>query len=65
MGFYVCNGAVMMQGFGDVAADSAARQTLAQAFAGRHIEQLDMDGLAAGGGSIHCATQQQPRPRAL
>jgi agmatine deiminase len=65
MGFYVCNGAVMMQGFGDVTADRSARQTLARAFAGRHIEQLDLDGLAAGGGSIHCATQQQPRSRAL
>ena len=60
IGFYVCNGAVMMQGFGDTHADQAARQTLAQAFPGRRVEQLDMDGIAAGGGSIHCATQQQP-----
>ena len=60
IGFYVCNGAVMMQGFGDAEADRAARDTLAEAFPGRRIEQLNMDGIAAGGGSIHCATQQQP-----
>lgn len=64
IGFYVCNGAVMMQGFGDTDADQAARQTLAEAFPGRRIEQLNMDGIAAGGGSIHCATQQQPVARA-
>jgi agmatine deiminase len=60
IGFYVCNGAVMMQGFGDAEADQAARLTLAEAFPGRRIEQLNMDGIAAGGGSVHCATQQQP-----
>lgn len=60
IGFYVCNGALMMQGFGDADADQAARLTLAEAFPGRRIEQLNMDGIAAGGGSIHCATQQQP-----
>lgn len=63
-GFYVCNSAVMMQGFGDADADAAASETLAEVFPGRRIEQLNMDGIAAGGGSIHCATQQQPLPRA-
>ena len=60
IGFYVCNGAVVMQGFGDIAADRAARQALRAAFPGRQIEQIDIDGIAAGGGSIHCATQQEP-----
>lgn len=64
IGFYVCNSAVMMQGFGDADADAAASETLAEVFPGRRIEQLNMDGIAAGGGSIHCATQQQPLPRA-
>lgn len=60
IGYYVCNGAVIMQQFGDRQADEKARATLARAFPDRKIVQLDMDGIAAGGGSIHCATQQQP-----
>jgi len=60
IGYYVCNGAVIMQQFGDATADARARDALGRAFPGRKIEALDMDGIAAGGGSIHCATQQQP-----
>lgn len=60
IGYYVCNDAVIMQQFGDRNADEQARTTLARAFPDRKIIQLDMDGIAAGGGSIHCATQQQP-----
>jgi len=60
IGFYVCNGAVIMQNFGDSAADEAARQTIADVFPDREVVQIDIDGIAAGGGSIHCATQQQP-----
>lgn len=61
VGYYLCNGAVIMQSFGDKRADRAARETLQSAFPDRTIEQLNVDGLAAGGGSIHCATQQEPR----
>ncbi|MEB4592238.1 agmatine deiminase family protein [Candidatus Thiothrix sp. Deng01] len=61
IGFYVCNGAVIMQEFGDQQADKAARDAIQQAFPGRKIEQLNVDGIAAGGGSIHCATQQEPQ----
>lgn len=60
IGYYACNGAIVMQQFGDADADARAQATLARAFPGRKIEVLDMDGIAAGGGSIHCATQQQP-----
>lgn len=60
IGYYACNGAIVMQQFGDAAADAKAQATLKQAFPGRKIEALNMDGIAAGGGSIHCATQQQP-----
>lgn len=60
MGFYICNGAVIAQEFGDRQADEQARDTLARLFPDREIIQLDVDGIAAGGGSIHCATQQQP-----
>lgn len=58
--FYVCNGAVIAPQFGDETADGAARDTLTRLFPGRAIVQLDIDGIAGGGGGIHCATQQQP-----
>lgn len=64
IGYYLCNGAVIMQTFGDPDADAAARATLTRLFPDRQIEALDMDGIAAGGGSIHCATQQQPAAKA-
>ena len=60
IGYYVCNGAVIAQQFGDRDADARAQAALARAFPGRKIEVLDMDAIAAGGGSVHCATQQQP-----
>jgi agmatine deiminase len=60
MNYYVCNGAVIAPRFGDRAADSAARNVLTGLFPGREITQLNIDALAAGGGGIHCATQQQP-----
>ncbi len=60
IGFYVCNGAVVMQEFGDKQADEAAKQGVQQAFPDREVIQLNIDGIAAGGGSIHCSTQQEP-----
>ena len=60
IGFYLCNGALIAQKFGDVKADAAARKLLQQAFPGRVVEQLRIDAIAAGGGSVHCATQQEP-----
>jgi len=59
--FYVCNGAVIAPEFGDAAADRNTRDTLRDCFPGREIIQLNIDGIAAGGGGIHCTTQQQPR----
>ncbi|NKC12005.1 MAG: agmatine deiminase family protein [Gammaproteobacteria bacterium] len=61
LGYYVCNGAVLMQEFGDSRADSAAQATLQQLYPDRRVIALNVDGIAAGGGSIHCATQQQPK----
>ncbi|AUG80507.1 peptide ABC transporter permease [Kitasatospora sp. MMS16-BH015] len=58
--YYVCNGAVISAQFGDTRADAAAKTTLARLFPGRTIEQLNIDNLGAGGGGIHCVTQQQP-----
>lgn len=61
MNYYVCNGAVIAPQFGDDAADAAARTVLQGLFADREIVMVDIDALAAGGGGIHCATQQQPK----
>lgn len=60
--FYVCNGAVIAPQFGDAKADGRARELLTELFPGREVVQLDIDPIAAGGGGIHCTTQQQPEP---
>lgn len=59
--FYVCNGAVIAPEFGDRDADMNSRDVLSDLFPGRDIVQLNIDGIAAGGGGIHCTTQQQPK----
>jgi agmatine deiminase len=61
IGFYVCNGAVIAQEFGDKRADKAVKKTLQKAFPNRKIVQINIDAIAAGGGSVHCATQQEPK----
>lgn len=61
IGFYVCNGAVITQEFGDRRADEASKSKLKEVFPDREIVPINLDGIAAGGGSIHCATQQEPR----
>ncbi|MEX3019185.1 agmatine/peptidylarginine deiminase [Kluyvera sp. STS39-E] len=58
--FYVCNGAIIAPEFGDKRRDQNTRAILQELFAEREIVQLNIDGIAAGGGGIHCATQQQP-----
>lgn len=58
--FYVCNGAVIAPEFGDAKADANARDTLKDLFPRREVVQLNVDGVAAGGGGIHCTTQQEP-----
>lgn len=58
--FYVCNGAVISPEFGDSRADRNSRALLREQFPGREIVQLNIDAIAAGGGGIHCTTQQQP-----
>lgn len=60
VGYYVCNGAVIMQKFGDDKADKAARTALEKVFPNHAIEQISIDAIASGGGSVHCATQQEP-----
>ena len=58
--FYICNGAVIAPEFGDKRSDLAAKQTLQRLFPERKVVQLNIDGIAAGGGGIHCTTQQEP-----
>ncbi len=58
--YYVCNGAVISAQFGDATDDAAAKSTLASLFPGYVIEQLNIDHIGAGGGGIHCVTQQEP-----
>lgn len=58
--FYVCNGAVIAPKFGDRNADAACRDTLQALFPLRRIVQINIDAIAAGGGGIHCTTQQEP-----
>jgi agmatine deiminase len=57
--FYVVNNAVIMPQFGDTETDSLAKTTLQEAFPKREIIALNIDPIAAGGGGIHCTTQQQ------
>ena len=59
IGYYICNGAIIAQKFGDDKADHAAKNILQRAFPNHTIEQLSIDGIASGGGSVHCATQQE------
>jgi len=60
MGFYVANKVVIAQNFGDKHADQRTKKMLQDLFPDRRIEMLNLDAIAAGGGSAHCATQQQP-----
>jgi agmatine deiminase len=59
--YYVANGGVVMPAFGDPA-DKVAYRTLAAAYPGREIVQIDALPILRGGGGIHCITQQQPEP---
>ena len=59
---YLANGAVIGAKFGDPEEDQLARHILSQAYPDRQVVQVRVDTLAGGGGSIHCATQQEPVP---
>ena len=57
---YLANGAVILPRYG-IEADERARAVYQRLFPEREIVQLDICGIAVGGGGIHCITQQQPR----
>ena len=58
--FYVANGVVIAPAFGDAKTDAKCKELLTKLFPQRVIIQLNIDAIAAGGGGIHCATQQEP-----
>ena len=60
MNCLILNGAVLIPAFGDRTADAAAIATFKDAFKDRQIVPLRVDAICAGGGGIHCVTQQQP-----
>ncbi|HLY55155.1 MAG TPA: agmatine deiminase family protein [Stellaceae bacterium] len=57
--FYLANGAVIAPAFDDPM-DRVAAETLARVFPDRMIVQVPALDILAGGGGIHCITQQQP-----
>ena len=58
--YYVCNDAVLVPEFGDDAADGLAAEQIGEQYPDREVVALNIDPVSAGGGGIHCATQQQP-----
>ncbi|MCG9096201.1 agmatine deiminase family protein [Laribacter hongkongensis] len=58
--FYLCNHAVIAPEFGDIKTDAYCRDVLRDVFPDREVIQINIDAIAAGGGGIHCTTQQQP-----
>lgn len=58
--FYIANGGIVMPGFDDPNDEVAAR-IVGAAFPDREIVQVPSLDIAAGGGVIHCITQQQPK----
>lgn len=54
---YVCNGAVIVPRYG-VKADDQAKEIWQGLFPDREVVMVDIQGIAVGGGGIHCITQQ-------
>jgi agmatine deiminase len=62
--FYIANGGIVMPSFDDPNDDVALR-IVADAFPDRKVVQVPSLEIAAGGGVIHCITQQQPKGELL
>jgi agmatine deiminase len=58
--YFPVNGGIIAPQFGDASADAASKALLEKLYPGRKVVQLNIDAVAAGGGGIHCVTQQQP-----
>ncbi len=59
--YYIANGGIVMPSFGD-ANDAEAFEVVSKAFPDHKVVQVRADAILAGGGGIHCITQQQPHP---
>ncbi len=59
--FYIANGVVLVPQFED-AADREAVRLFRNLFPDREVEPVDALDIVAGGGGLHCITQQQPAP---
>lgn len=59
--FYLGNKGIVMPAFGHPAFDKAAYDTFVSLFPEYKINQIDALDVFAGGGGIHCITQQQPQ----
>ncbi|MBF0562733.1 MAG: agmatine deiminase family protein [Alphaproteobacteria bacterium] len=58
---YIANGGVILPGFED-SADQEAYRIVRRLFPTREVIQVPALDIVAGGGGIHCITQQQPAP---
>jgi agmatine deiminase len=63
--FYLANQGIVMPAFGYPDYDKAAYQLFRQLFPDHAITQVDASDLFAGGGGIHCITQQEPSIHSL
>lgn len=61
IGFYATSRCVILAKFGDEEADQKAYELISRLHPGRSVIQITTDGIGNGGGTIHCATQQQIR----
>lgn len=61
--FYLVNGGVIVPGYG-TPHDADAAEAIAAALPDRKLVQVQVAAIAAGGGAIHCITQEQPVTRA-
>ena len=57
--YYASSRAIFLPEFGDAKADSIAKDIYTQLYPGRAVIQINIDPIAAGGGGIHCTTQQE------
>ena len=58
--FYRANGGIVMPSFGHLKHDASAFELFQHLFPALEIMQIDALDVFAGGGGIHCITQQQP-----